>query len=163
MTISEPEILDFPGCPTVVVRGEKVPIDELTNFMDRAFTILGDAIKEGRFRPDDVAFTRFDEPLGRLVTLEVGFPVETAFDKILKVGDTVVLASQLPAGTIATTKYTGGYGGLSEAWEEFREKVDDRGYDLGTPFWEAYDVGPLPGVLEEQLVTGLAVPVTRRQ
>lgn len=162
MTISEPEILDFPGCPTVVVRAEKLPIDELTKFMDRAFTVLGDAIKEGRFRPDDVAFTRFDEPLGRLVTLEVGFPVETTFDKILKVGDTVVLASQLPAGTIATTKYKGGYGGLSEAWEEFREKVDDRGYDLGTPFWEAYDVGPLPGVLEEQLVTGLAVPVTRR-
>ncbi|SDL43834.1 hypothetical protein [Tessaracoccus oleiagri] len=163
MSISEPEILDFPGCPTVVVRGDKVPVDELTQFMDRAFTVLGDAIKEGRFRPDDVAFSRFDEPLGRLVTLEVGFPVETGLDEVLKFGDTVVFTSQLPAGTIATAKYKGGYDGLSEGWEQFREKVSDRGYDLGSPFWEAYDVGPLPGVLEEQLVTGLAVPVTRRQ
>jgi effector-binding domain-containing protein len=162
MSISEPEFIDFAGASTVVVRGQKIPFEDMPKFMDTAFDVLGELVREGQFQPAGPAFCRYDEPPSGRFTGEVGFPVDEGFGRIIKARGQVVLGSQLPAGRIATTKYAGGYGGLADAWTEFIEKVEDRGYDTGAPIWEAYDVAPLPGVLEEDLLTGLATPVRRR-
>lgn len=161
MGISEPEISNFPGTPTVVVRRADLPVSDLVQFMDESFTALGEAVRACKFIPAGPGFSRYDTPLSSIVTLEVGFPVEKKFDEFLKIGEVTIQGSELPAGSTMVTKYNGGYDGLSEAWGDFISKITDRGYEATYPYWEAYDTMPAPGIPESELITGLAAPVKR--
>lgn len=159
MTISKVEIIDFPGTPTVVARRTDMPIDDIVHFVDETFTALGKAIADGKFVPAGPGFARYNSEPSTTVSLEAGFPLEEPFDEFLKVGDVTVFGSELPAGRTAICRHRGGYDRLSDAWQEFVRQVRERGFDVGVPFWESYDVAPLPGVREDDLVTGLAAPV----
>lgn len=161
MTISKVEIIDFPGTHTVVARRDDLPLDSLVEFMDETFTALAGAIEDGKFVPAGPGFTRYNSEFSTTVSLEAGFPVEQPFGEFLKVGDVTIFGSGLPSGRTAISRYRGGYDGLSDAWSEFVRQVKERGFGVGTPIWEAYDVAPLPGVREDELVTGLAAPVRR--
>lgn len=161
MSLSEVELIDFPGTPTAVVRGADVEVSELSKFMDSSYGALGKAIRDGYFRPAGPGFSRYDSEFARTVTLEVGFAVEEPLTDPIVIGDVVIVGSQLPAGRIATAKHRGAYDGLAASWGRLLEELADRGYAPGMPYWEAYDVAPVPGMLPEKLVTGLAVPVTR--
>ena len=161
MAISNVEIIDFVGTPTVIVKRDDLPLDDLVEFMDESFTALGRAVEDGKFVPAGPGFSRYNSEFSTTVSLEVGFPVEVAFDEFLKVGDVTIFGSELPTGRTAITTYRGGYDGLSGAWSDFVDAVIERGYGVGSPTWESYDVAPLPGVQESDLVTGLAAPVLR--
>lgn len=163
MSTPEPEIISFPGTATVVVQGKKVKMEELAKFMDESFTALGKAVAEGAFRPAGPGMARYNSEMGTTVDLEVGFPVHERLGASFKVGDVEIVCSELPSGKVATLTHTGGYDGLTAAWARLRERMDDRGYDVETPYWESYDVAPLPGVLEEKVTTGLAAKISRRE
>jgi effector-binding domain-containing protein len=53
-------------------------------------------------------------------------------------GEGRVVASLLPGGTIATTRYAGSYEGLGVAHEAIRRWIDEQGLALAGPSWEIY-------------------------
>lgn len=159
--LSVTEFVDFPGKKSVVVRAENLPVDDLVEFMDDCFTALGEAIRRELFTPAGAAFARFDTELGETVDVEAGFPVAEGIGKDVEIGKQRVIDSRLPAGLTAVTTYRGDYAGLTEAWESFNAELTGRGYQLGYPRWEFYDVGPKPGSKRSHFKTTLACPVTK--
>lgn len=157
--LSPLEIIDFPGFPTAVVRDNDVATANLREFMDSSFGALGAAIGNGAFTPTGPAFSRYDSPFGDYVDLEVGFPVDNPIDN----ANEPVIASELPAGQLATAKYTGPYDGLGEAWSKFLAAIREAGYVTMLPYWEAYDTEPTPETDPNTLITGLAVRVMKNE
>lgn len=151
-----PEIIDFPGAHTVVVRGKDILKDDLPKFIDRGFKAIGVAIRRGQAQISGVGFTRFDTPFDDAVTLEIGFPVEEPVAETTIDGITIT-PSTLPKGKTMVTRHYGSYDGLHQAWLSFREELAERGYDPDALSWEAYDVGPLAGRPPSDYVTGLAI------
>ena len=159
MTLSDPEIIDFPGFPTAAVRYVDHPIDRMPEAMDRAFAALGAAMGRGEVRPTGPAFARYESAPGATASFETGFPVEEPLPGPLTVDGVEIVPSELPATRLATAKHTGAYDGLGAAWQEFLGRLRADGHGPGFPFWEAYDTEPGPDVDPATLVTGLAVPV----
>lgn len=129
--------------------------------MDASFGALGAAVKAGVIAPTGPAFSRYDSGLTDVVDIEVGFPVDVPLQQDFRSGDVIVVASELPAGLLAITKYRGGYDRLGEAWAEFLDGVNAEGYEPLLPFWEAYDTQPTPDMDPETLITGLATLVRK--
>lgn len=142
MNLSEPQIIDFAGCPTVVVRREQLSTDDLVSFVDASFTALGEAIREGQFHPIGPGFTRWDTPMGDAVTVEVGFPVEEPWADARKIGETTLQPSELPAGRTAVAELKGDLADVANAWKRMRERMEERELPIGRPCWEYYDVPP---------------------
>src|SRR5699024_3587212 len=122
-------------------------------------TALGKTIADGKFVPAGPGFARYNSEPSTTVSLEAGFPLGEPFDEVLKAGAVTAVGSDLPAGRTAICRHRGGSGRPRDAWQEFVRQVRERGFDVGVSFWESYDVAPLPGVREDDLVTGLAAPV----
>lgn len=156
------EIIDFPGFSTVVVRHENTPMATLEQTMDSSFQALGTLMAQGVLVPTGPAFSRYDTAPSETITMEVGFPVEKPLAESVDVAGLTVIPSELPACTLAITKYRGSYDGLTQAWEEFIAAVVAQGYEPSMPYWEAYDTEPTPDMDPADLQTGLAIPVTRQ-
>lgn len=161
MSLSAPEITEFAGCPTVVVRRENLPVAEMAAFMDESFTALGIAIRDGRFMPTGAGFARYDTKMSESVAVEVGFPVAERWDEFAKIGDVTLQGSELPAGTVAVAKFKGDYDGIADAWSDLLGRVRERGYTTKRPFWESYDVPPIPGREARDYLTRLVALVER--
>lgn len=166
--ITTPEIIDFPGSPTAVVRAEGLEVAEIAAYMDETFAALTQAIENGDIAPAGPAFCRYDTAMvpdetGQLppLDLEAGFPLVSALDGPLTAGEVRIEPSELPACQLAVTKHTGPYDQLGQAWEQFTQALVDDGFSLAMPCWEAYDTEPTPDTDPATLVTGLAVPVVR--
>lgn len=161
MSLSAVEYLEFPGCDTAVIRRSGLPVGEMAPFMDSSFGALGGAIQAGVFAPIGPAFTRYNSAFGETVDLEVGFAVAEALTQDHVSNNVTIVASELPAGHLATTKYTGGYDGLGDAWGGFLEAIKTEGYEILMPYWEAYDTEPTPDMNPADLITGLATLVRK--
>ncbi|MGO1545165.1 MAG: GyrI-like domain-containing protein [Gulosibacter sp.] len=161
MPLSAIEFIDFPGCPTAVVRREALTTDAMAPFMDSSFGALGAAIQSGVFTPAGAAFSRYNSAFSETVDLEAGFPTVEPLSQDFESGDVTVVASELPAGLIATAKFTGSYEGLGDAWAEFLGGVTAQGYEVLMPYWEAYDTEPTPEMDPADLITGLATLVRK--
>ena len=71
--------------------------------------------------------------LGDQINLEVGVELETPWP-----GHGDVVASALPAGTVATTVHFGPYQRLHEAHQAIRDWCANHGYPLAGPNWDIY-------------------------
>lgn len=160
--IQDTEIIDFPGTPTAVVRAVDYPMADMPAFMDPAFGALGEAIAAGVIVPVGPAFSRHEVIPDETATFEVGFPISGTLPEPVRFGDIEIVPSELPAGRIAIAKYHGGYDGLGDGWGQFLSWVDEQELEAGLPFWEAYDTEPTPEMNPDDLITGLAVPVSER-
>lgn len=144
MSVLDPEIIMFAGCHTVVVRGENIPSSELVDFMDDAFTALGEAIREQLFYPTGAGFVRYDSPVAAFTTVEAGFPVSTKEQLRHEIDDVLIQSSSLPRGRAAVARFDGDYSGLAAAWTEMMKNLEERGYQTRRPHWEIYEVAPAP-------------------
>lgn len=158
--LKEPSLIDFPGAHTAVIAISDLPLSEIQNFMDAAFTTLGRAIGEGLFVPTGPAFSRYEAPPAENVTFQVGFPIQEPLQEPFPAGDYQILPSELPSGRLAIARHHGSYEALGQSWGQFMQWVQDNNLQPGLPFWEAYDTEPTPDMDPEDLITGLAVPVT---
>ncbi|ACS31732.1 AraC family transcriptional regulator [Micrococcus luteus] len=162
-TLSEMHVIDFPGFPTVVVRGPEQSTADLPGFMDSSFRAIGQAVRQGAFAPAGPAFALYrgilGDGLGETVDLEVGHPVDVPLAGPLEVDGVRVEPSSLPTGRLAVAQHTGPYDLLPEAWGAFLDALRADGHEPGDLCWEAYDTEPGPDVDPATLVTGLAVPV----
>lgn len=160
MPLSDPEIIDFPGFPTAVVRFADHPMDQMHVAMDTAFTALKAAMDRGEVQPSGPAFARYESTPGATATFETGFPLDAPLAEPVAVEGAEIVPSELPATRLAIAKHTGSYDGLGQAWQDFLAAVRAQGLTPGLPFWEAYDTEPGPDVDPAELITGLAVPVS---
>lgn len=157
--LTEPSLIDFPGSHTVVIPVNDLPMSNIQNFMDSAFTTLGAAIGEGLFVPAGPAFARYEAPPAQTVTLQLGFPVDSPLAEPSQRDQHSIIPSSLPAGRLAIARHLGSYDGLGASWGQLMEWIQSNNLQPQVPFWEAYDTEPTPDMDPEDLVTGLAVPV----
>lgn len=68
---------------------------------------------------------------------EVGVPVAQPFEPTGR-----VIASTLPATTVARTVYRGAYEWLGGAWGEFSQWLEANGHAPAADLWECYLAGP---------------------
>lgn len=162
-TLTDLHVIDFPGFPTVVVRGVDQRTDELHAFMDTAFRALGAGAARGLFVPAGPAFSKYEglgeSGLGDVVDLETGYPVDVPLAGPVEVDGVRLEPSSLPAGRLGIAKHHGPYDALPLAWDAFLTALRDDGHVPGEVFWEAYDTEPTPDTDPADLITGLAVPV----
>lgn len=162
-TLTDLQVIDFPGFPTVVVRGTGQVTSQLHTFMDAAFSALGASAGRGLFTPAGPAFSKYEglgeDGLDQTVDLEVGFPVDVPLAEAVEVDGVRLEPSSLPASRLGIARHHGPYDGLGQAWSAFLAALREAGHQPGQVCWEAYDTEPTPDMDPADLVTGLAVPV----
>lgn len=87
---------------------------------------------------------------------EVGVPVTSA---VVPVGR--VVASELPATTVARANYHGPYEALGDAWGEFMDWLAANGHTPAPNLWECYLSGPESGPDPAKWSTELNRPLVR--
>lgn len=156
-------ILRAPAVPTAVVRAEDVPMATIAGLFDGVFgKVFPLAFAQG-LSPAGPAFalyTRMTDGADPVVDVEIGFPLdgpllEQLHDDPVEADGLRIVASVLPAGTVAVTTHLGGFDGLGQAWGEFLGAVGAGGWAPGTPFWEFYVTEPSPDMDPADLRTDL--------
>ncbi len=85
-----------------------------------------------------VAYHRRPEP--ELFDFEVAFPVSGALTPTGR-----VVASTVPAGTVAVAVHKGEYDSIAESWKALDAWLAEQGRTPAGDFWEVYSVGPEEG------------------
>lgn len=82
-------------------------------------------------------FTRHLRIPGDTFEMEIGVPVARPVQPAGR-----VVPVMLPAQRVARTVHAGCYGGLPQAWDEFRAWVEQAGHATRLPVWESYVLDP---------------------
>ena len=112
MTLTEaadgdPVVLTVDPATTAVVRGT-VSLDEIRDFFDQSFTVLGEVLTNQQVSITGAAFSRYqgeveEEP----IDLEVGFPTDRPIDAVgdswRRLAEWIAAAELPPATTVGTS------------------------------------------------------------
>ena len=155
MTVTEPAdgdpvVVTVDPATTAVVRGT-VSTDELRDFFDQSFQVLGVALTNQQVSATGAAFSRYqgeydEEP----IDLEVGFPTDRPIDD-----DGSAEAGELPGGRVARLVHSGSFDGLSDAWQRLGEWIGATGQAPSNDRWEVYLTEPSPEMDPSELRTEL--------
>jgi effector-binding domain-containing protein len=146
----EPALVTVAPATTAVVRGT-VSTDELRDFFDQSFAVLGAALTNQRISATGAAFSRYqgeddEEP----IDLEVGFPTDRPID-----ADGSAEASELPGGRVARLVHSGSFDGLSDAWQRLADWIGAADLTPSDDRWEVYLTEPSPEMDPSELRTEL--------
>lgn len=147
-----PRIITREPVTTAVIRGTQ-PMDKLTEFYDRAYPAIGEALREQGLAAGD-AFGMYGAMDEGMADLEVGFTTDGAVETA---GD--VVASELPGGQYATLTHVGAYQDLGATWERLGKWITDQGRSSGQTVFEVYRDDPSdtnPETLRTELYWSLA-------
>lgn len=117
-----------------------VPRDQIQSVMGPAIQEVIAATQSQHAGPAGPVFAHHFGMTPGIFNFEVGVPVSKSIEPVGR-----VKAGGLPATTIVRTVYTGPYEGLGEAWGDFQDQVESRGWTLGPNLWECYLEGPETG------------------
>lgn len=151
--ITEFQLLDAPAVPTVVVKRAEVTATHLPELFDATFARFHAAIAEGVVAPSG-------PPFGLYLRMEDTLDIEIGFPGVLQSPDENLVASELPAGRIASAQYWGGFDGLPLAWAEFVSHVAGQGLSVAGPCWESYVTMPEPNMDPTTIRTDLFCAVS---
>ena len=146
----EPALVTVEPATTAVVRGT-VSTDELRDFFDQSFQVLGVALTNQQVSATGAAFSRYqgeydEEP----IDLEVGFPTDRPIDD-----DGSAEAGELPGGRVARLVHSGSFDGLGEAWQRLAQWIGATNLTPSTDRWEVYLTEPSPEMDPSELRTEL--------
>ncbi len=146
----EPTLVTVEPTTTAVVRGA-VPPDQLRDFFDRAFQVLGEVIAAQPVTITGPAFSRYRGPLDEDTTdLEVGFTTDRPI-----AAEGSAEAGSLPGGRVARLVHPGPFDQLSDAWHRLADWIDTAGLTPGPDRWEVYLTEPSPEMDPADLRTEL--------
>lgn len=154
------EFVEAQAVPTVVVRATDYPLEQMPALFDSTFGALFPALAQRGIAPAGIPFSLHHRVPDATADIEVGIPLAEPLGASITVGDVVLTASELPAGTIARTTYVGGYDGLGAAWGAFLGEVGASGRAPDVPFWEVYVTEPSPDADPATMRTDLFTRVT---
>ena len=148
-----PELVTVEPVTTAVVRGT-IAAEEVTDFFDRSFSVLSEAMGAQGMHPTGAAFSLYRGIPDETMDLEVGFPADRAIEP-----DGSVEAGELPGGQVARVVHAGSFDGLGEAWQRLGGWIAEQGLTPGETFWEVYVTEPSPEMDPADLRTELNWPV----
>ena len=151
---SIPELVTVVPTTAAVVRGT-VAAEEITDFFDRSFSVLGEAIAAQGVSPTGPAFGLYRGIPDETVDVAVGFPTDRPIEP-----DGAAEAGELPGGRVARVVYAGGFDGLGEAWQRLGAWIADQGLTPSETYWEVYLTEPNPEMDPADLRTELNWPVS---
>lgn len=134
--IDDPRIVQTEQRPTAVIRFT-IPRAEIQNVMGPAIGEVMAAVAAQGVAPAGPVFSRHFRMDPEIFDFEVGVPVAAP---VAAAGR--VVASELPAATVARTNYRGGYEGLGAAWCEFGAWIEANAHTPAEELWEYYAAGP---------------------
>lgn len=147
------ELVELPEQPVAVVRGGRIEVSEVSDFIRAAFAEVFRTIGAQRVEAAGPPFGRF-HPMAGTLDAEAGVPVSRAITPTGRVGAGVLLG-----GPTATVLHRGAYGAVGAAYQALSRWVEEHGYEtVGRP-WESYLDGP--EVPEPR--TAVYLPVRRRR
>lgn len=151
--------------PTAAVRADGIAVGELQTLFDDAFPALHPALEAAGHPPAGAAFVLYRGFSGdrSLCDVEVGFPLAAPLASPIAAplsdGRTLrIVASELPAGKVASALHVGPHDGLPAAWDAFTTELTAAGHAPGLPCWEVYLTMPEQGDPAE-VRTGLNIRV----
>jgi effector-binding domain-containing protein len=151
---STPELVTVEPTTTAVVRGT-ISSEEVTDFFDRSFSVLREAIAAQGVSPTGPAFGFYRGMPDETMDLEVGFPTDRPIEP-----DGSAEAGELPGGQVARLVHTGSYDGLGGAWQRLGAWIAEQGLTPGETYWEVYLTEPSPDMDPADLRTELNWPVS---
>jgi len=154
--IEQPRLVRADAQLAAVIR-LTVPRDEIQRVMGPAISEVMATLVAQRIAPVGPVFAHHFRLDPSVFDFEVGLPVTR---RIAASGR--VVASQLPAGTLARTVYHGAYEGLGSAWGEFDAWMAAEGHAVAGDFWECYTQGPESGPDASTWRTELNRPLSGR-
>ena len=149
-----PELVTVQPTTTAVVRGT-VSAEEITDFFDRSFSVLGEAIAAQGVSPTGPAFGFYRGMPDETIDVAVGFPTDRKIEP-----DGSAEPGELPGGRVARVVYAGGFDGLGEAWQRLGAWIAEQGLTPGENYWEVYVTEPSPDMDPADLRTELNWPVS---
>jgi effector-binding domain-containing protein len=149
-----PELVTLEPTTAAVVRGT-VAADEITDFFDRSFSVLGEAIAAQGVAPIGPAFGLYRGMPEETIDVAVGFPTDGPIEP-----DGSVELGELPGGRVARVVYAGGFDGLGEAWQRLGTWIAEQGLTPSESYWEVYVTEPSPDMDPADLRTELHWPVS---
>ena len=149
-----PKIVEVPEVTTAVVRGT-VAMSDLTDFFDRSFTVLGEALEKQGVAPTGAAYALYHGIPDESATLEVGFPTDRAIEP-----EGSAESGSLPGGRVARMVHAGSFDGLAGAWQRLGTWIGEQGLTPADDYWEVYLTEPSPGMNPADLRTELNWPVS---
>ncbi len=138
--IDEPQIVQTEVQPTAVVRFT-IPRAEIAQVMGPAKAEVMAAVEAQGVGPAGPMFSRHFRMDPGIFDFEVGVPVSAPLAPAGR-----VVASELPAATVARAVYRGPYERLGSAWGELDAALKAAGHELAPGLWERYVAGPETGV-----------------
>ena len=144
-----PEIVEVDAAATAVI-SDVVPMAEVAQFFDRAFSTLPVALAEQGVTPLGAAFALYHSLPGDTLDLSVGFPTDRDVEPTGEVHP-----SRLPAGHVARLVHHGSFEELGASWERLRTWIDETGRSAGGVLWEVYLTQPTPEMDPAELRTEL--------
>ena len=151
---STPELITVEPATTAVVRG-LISAEEMTDFFDRSFSVLAEAIAAQGVSPTGPAFGLYRGIPDETMDVEVGFPTDRAIEP-----DGSAEAGRRPGGRVARLVHAGSFDGLSEAWQRLGTWIAEQGLTPGETYWEVYLTEPSPEMDPADLRTELNWPVS---
>jgi effector-binding domain-containing protein len=148
-----PELVTVRPTTTAVVRGT-VDAEEIAEFFDRSFAVLGEAMAAQGVAPTGPAFGMYHGVPDETIDLEVGFPTGRAVET-----DGSVEPGELPGGQVARLVHAGSFDGLSEAWQRLGGWIAEQDLTPGESYWEVYMTEPNPEMDPADLRTELNWPI----
>jgi effector-binding domain-containing protein len=149
-----PELVTVQPVTTAVVRGT-ISAEEVADFFDRSFSVLGEAMAAQGVTATGPAFGLYRGIPDETMDLEVGFPTDRAIEP-----DGAAEAGERPGGRVARLLYAGSFDGLSEAWQRLGGWIAEQGLTPGETYWEVYVTEPSPEMDPAALRTELNWPVS---
>ena len=151
---SIPEVVTLEPTTAAVVRGT-VAAEEITDFFDRSFSVLGEAIAAQGVSPTGPAFGLYRGLPDETIDVAVGFPTDRPIEP-----DGSAEAGELPGGRVARVVHAGAFDGLGEAWQRLGAWIAEQGMSPGETYWEVYVTEPSPDMDPADLRTELNWPVS---
>lgn len=134
--LEQPRIVKTEARLTAVIRCT-IPRAEIRNVMGPAIAEVMAAVAAQGAAPAGPVFSHHFRMDPETFDFEAGVPVHAPVSAAGR-----VIASQLPAATVARTVYHGPYEGLGAAWGEFIAWIAAERHTAAPDLWECYVAGP---------------------
>jgi effector-binding domain-containing protein len=137
MSLSEIEVRETASQPTAVVR-RRASVAEISSAIQEGLKQTYEALAGANLEPAGPPFVRYLSMMEQgAFDTEIGWPLAAEFNGA---GD--VVASSLPAGSVAVVTYHGPYEGVAEAYTAIQEWCGRQGRTPAGPPWESYFTDP---------------------
>lgn len=125
-------IVDLQEQQTAVMR-EKVAMNALPEFFDRAFAAVSAAMEAQGLQPAGPPFAFYHGTPSDTVDAEAGFPVSTTISAV-----NGVRAGALPACRAVQAMHVGNYDTLGVTYEAVKQRMREDGLQASDDMWEYY-------------------------